>query len=137
MMFSYWLAAAGAALATTPVVAEPQPLVVDVAPAPTIDKETITEEVPIGTDHGDRMTVDVSVGGRGPYRFLVDTGAERTIISRQLARSLQLEGGKAAILHSVVGRNDVETVFIPQLRISSTKMMKNPASTLSATRRRR
>jgi predicted aspartyl protease len=119
MMFSFWLAAAGAAFATTPVAAQPSPLVVDVTPAPVIDKQTVTEEVPIGTDHGDRMTVDVSVGGKGPYRFLVDTGAERTIISRQLAQRLQLEDGKATVLHSVVGRNDVKTVFIPRLQVSS------------------
>lgn len=132
MMFSYWLMAAGAALTAVPVVAEPNPLTVEVAPAPAIDKETITEEVPIGTDHGDRMTVDVSVSGRGPYRFLVDTGAERTIISRQLARTLKLEGGKDAILHSVVGRNDVETVFIPQLKISSNTISVVDAPALEA-----
>jgi predicted aspartyl protease len=137
MMFSYWLAAAGAALATTPVVAGPNPLVVDVAPAPIIDApvidgQTITDEVPIGTDHGDRMTVDVSVGGRGPYRFLVDTGAERTIISRQLAKRLQLEGGKAAVLHSVIGRNDVQTVFIPHLKISSNTISVIDAPALEA-----
>lgn len=113
MMLSYWLAAAGAALATTPIAAEPA------AQAPIIDRETITDEIPIGSDGGDRMTVDVSVGGTGPYRFLVDTGSERTVISRQLARRLQLEGGRAAVLHSVVGRNAVETVFIPELKVSS------------------
>ena len=64
MMMSYWVAAAGAALATTPVGAEPRPLVADIGPAPVIDKQTITEEVPIGSDAGNRMTVAVSVGGR-------------------------------------------------------------------------
>lgn len=137
MMLSYWLAAMGAALASTPVVAEPSPIVADVAATPAIDAETIdgttiTDEVPIGTDHGDRMTVDVSVGGKGPYRFLVDTGAERTIISRQLAKRLQLEGGKDAVLHSVVGRNDVQTVFIPQLRISSNTISVIDAPALEA-----
>ena len=131
MMFSYWLAA-GVALAATPVVAGPSPAIADVAPATTVDKETVTEELPIGTDNGDRMTVNVSVGGKGPYRFLVDTGAERTIISRQLARSLQLAGGRAAVLHSVVGRNDVETVFIPHLRVSSNTISVVDAPALEA-----
>lgn len=118
-MLYIYLLVAGAAFAGTPEAAAPNPLHVDIAPAASIDKETITDEVPIGSDHGDRMTVDVSVGGKGPYRFLVDTGAERTVISRQLARKLRLEGGRAAVLHSVVGRNDVETVFIPRLQVSS------------------
>ena len=34
---------------------------------------------------GDRLTVPVSIDGKGPYRFLVDTGAERTVISEELA----------------------------------------------------
>jgi predicted aspartyl protease len=84
-----------------------------------IDNITTTDEVAIGRDVGDRMTVDVSVGGRGPYRFLVDTGAERTIISRELAHRLQLEVGKNATLHSVIGVNDVNTVFIPHLQVSN------------------
>ena len=39
------------------------------------------------------MTVPVEIGGAGPYRFVVDTGAERTVISRELARELELEPG--------------------------------------------
>jgi predicted aspartyl protease len=91
----------------------------EVTPAQSIDDKTTTDEVPIGRDVGDRMTVDVSVGGKGPYRFLVDTGAERTIISQELAHQLRLEGGKAAVLHSVIGINDVNTVFIPNLQVSN------------------
>jgi predicted aspartyl protease len=84
-----------------------------------IDNITTTDEVAIGRDGGDRMTVDVSVGGKGPYRFLVDTGAERTIISKELAHRLSLEDGKDAVLHSVIGVNDVNTVFIPHLQVSN------------------
>lgn len=132
MMISHWLVVAGAAILAVPVVAEPNSLAVDASTAPIIDSQTTTDEVPIGTDIGDRMTVDVSVGGKGPYRFLVDTGAERTIISRQLARRLQLEGGKDAVLHSVVGRNDVETVFIPRLQVSSNTISVIDAPALEA-----
>ncbi len=114
MMISYWLAAALVVGGTT-AVAEPNRLQLEVTPSEPIDRTTVTDEVAIGRDIGDRMTVDVSVGGRGPYRFLVDTGSERTVISRQLAERLQLESGKDAILHSVVGVNDVSTVFIPHL----------------------
>ena len=118
MIFSHWFAA-GLFLASTPVVAEPQQLDVEVAPAASIDSTTATDEVAIGRDAGDRMTVSVNVVGKGPYRFLVDTGSERTVISRQLAKRLNLEAGKDAILHSVVGANDVQTVFIPHLQVSS------------------
>ena len=118
MMTTHLLAAA-LLVGGTAAVAEPNRLDVEITPSEPIDRTTVTDEVAIGRDIGDRMTVSVSVGGRGPYRFLVDTGSERTVISRQLAQRLQLESGKAAILHSVVGANDVDTVFIPRLQVSN------------------
>jgi predicted aspartyl protease len=118
MMITHWLAAALVISGTT-AVAEPNRLEVEVTPSEPIDRTTVTDEIAMGRDIGDRMTVAVSVAGRGPYRFLVDTGSERTVISRQLAQRLQLESGKDAILHSVVGINDVNTVFIPHLQISN------------------
>jgi len=118
MILSYWFAAS-MFLASTPALAQPTQLESEAIPSSAIDRETTTDEVPIGKDDGDRMTVSVSVGGKGPYRFLVDTGSERTVISRQLANRLNLESGKDAVLHSVVGANDVQTVFIPRLQVSS------------------
>lgn len=118
MLMSHWIAA-GLMMASTPIVAQPQQLDVEVRPADTIDRTTTTEEIAIRTDDADRMTVPVSVGGRGPYQFLVDTGSERTVISRELASQLRLTSGRSAILHSVMGANDVSTVFIPHLKVSS------------------
>lgn len=118
MMFTRWLAAALIVSGTT-AVAEPNRLDLEVTPNHPIDGTTTTDEVAIGRDIGDRMTVAVSVGGQGPYRFLVDTGSERTVISRQLAQRLRLESGNDAVLHSVVGANDVSTVFIPHLQVSN------------------
>jgi len=115
MRISHWFAA-GLILASMPAAAQVQQ--VDAALPATIDNTTITDEVAIRTDNADRMTVAVSVGGKGPYRFLVDTGSERTVISRELANRLQLASGRSAILHSVMGANDVNTVHIPHLRVS-------------------
>jgi predicted aspartyl protease len=120
-MISHWLAAAlivGGTTAAADPGRAPTRMETEVIPYQ-IDNTTITDEVAIGRDVGDRMTVNVSVGGKGPYRFLVDTGAERTIISRELAHRLKLEDGKDAILHSVIGINDVDTVFIPHLQVSN------------------
>ena len=90
------------------------------------------DEVAIGKDIGDRMTVEVRVAGKGPYRFLVDTGAERTVISRQLARRLNLESGQVTKLHSVVGVNHVDTVYIPRLTVSSNTISVVDAPALEA-----
>ncbi|MEI9853098.1 MAG: aspartyl protease family protein [Sphingomonas sp.] len=41
----------------------------------------------------DRLTVAVAVGSSGPYNFIIDTGAERTVVSRELAGQLGLAAG--------------------------------------------
>lgn len=132
MMISNLLAAA-VLVGGSPAVAEPNRLDLEVVPKQQIDSTTTTDEVEIGRDLGDRMTVSVQVGGQGPYKFLVDTGSERTVISRQLAQRLQLETGKDAVLHSVVGANDVSTVFIPHLQVSNSVISVVDAPALEAT----
>ena len=52
-----------------------------------------SETIGYAPDTWQRMTVEVTVGGRGPYRFIVDTGAERTVISSELAQTLGLGSG--------------------------------------------
>lgn len=131
MRMPHWIAA-GLILAATPIAAEPQKLDVEIKPAGAIDRTTTTQDIAINTDNADRMTVAVSVAGTGPYEFLVDTGSERTVISRELARRLKLTSGAGAILHSVMGRNDVSTVHIPHLKVSSNVISVNDAPALSA-----
>lgn len=70
-------------------------------------------------DSTQRMTVQVTIGGRGPFRFLVDTGAERTLIAQELARQLNLEPGAVARVHSMSEVSDVATAVIPQLKVSA------------------
>ena len=126
-----WLAA-GIFFSTSALIAQPTVMESELGTPGAIDRETTTDEVKLGTDTRMRMTVPVSVIGRGPYRFLVDTGAERTIISRQLATELQLQSGRNTILHSVVGVNDVRTVQIPRLQVSTKTMSVNNAPALEA-----
>ena len=78
-----------------------------------------THDLALARDDHDRMTVAVRVSDSGPYRFLVDTGAERTVISRELADHLGLIAGARTRLHSVVGSSDVATVNIPTLQVSA------------------
>jgi predicted aspartyl protease len=132
MLLSHWLVA-GLILASTPIAAEPQKMDLEVRTADSIDRTTTTDEIAIRTDNADRMTVPVSVDGRGPYHFLVDTGSERTVISRELAEQLRLTSGRSAVLHSVMGANDVKTVHIPNLRVSGKTISVADAPALGAT----
>lgn len=77
-----------------------------------------TETVSLGADSADRMTVAVSISGGGPYRFVVDTGAERTVISSQLAQELGLRDGRTVRMHSINEVGDVRTVVIPSLELT-------------------
>lgn len=70
-----------------------------------------------GRDGAERMTVPVSIGGRGPYAFIVDTGAERTSISEELADDLKLGQGARARLHSMTEVSRIQTVLIPALEV--------------------
>ena len=82
------------------------------------DLEAGSDEVGIGQDKRDRMTVPIRIDGKGPYEFLIDTGAERTVISTELAQKLELAQGSRARMHSMSGVGDVETVIIPKLEVS-------------------
>lgn len=83
-----------------------------------VDNTTQTEDVKFKNEQYDRMTVPVRVSGQGPYRFLVDTGADRTAISHQLADSLKLKPGEKASLHSIAGVSAVSTAMVPELELT-------------------
>jgi predicted aspartyl protease len=84
------------------------------APPPGAGGETV-----LGTDEDRwaRMTVPVTIGDRGPFDFVVDTGAERTAIAQELARDLRLPLGQRARLHSMTEVSQIQTVLIPALEV--------------------
>jgi predicted aspartyl protease len=67
----------------------------------------------------ERMSVPVTIAGAGPYRFIVDTGAQRTVISRELAGTLGLAPGPTVRLTAMTGASDVGTVVIPMISVST------------------
>lgn len=89
---------------------------------PSTDSTTQAQEIGLKPDEVDRMTVEVAVGGSGPFNFLVDTGAERTSISRQLARHLRLSPGPTARVHSITGAGPVPTAKVPAIELSSKRL---------------
>lgn len=65
-----------------------------------------------------RMTVPVTIGASGPYPFIIDTGAERTVVSRELAGQLSLAPGKPVRLTAMSGTSMVDTVRLPALSMN-------------------
>lgn len=64
-----------------------------------------------------RMTVEVRVNGRGPYRFLVDSGADSSVVGVRIARDLQLPLGTPAILNATTGTARVDRVLVDELTL--------------------
>ena len=61
-------------------------------------------------DRTSRLTTPVLVNGTGPYAFVVDTGANRSVIATELAQSLGLPAGPPARIHGILGVQEAPTV---------------------------
>ena len=66
-----------------------------------------------------RLNVEVLVNGVGPYRFVVDSGADTSVVGLRIARDLQLPLGTPAILNATTSRNLVDRVLVQQLTLGS------------------
>lgn len=119
MALRHWTILAAAAAFSAPLAAQTRTTeMLAVSGNAPVDKTTQTEDVRFKNEYNDRMTVPVLLSGAGPYRFLIDTGADRTAISRQLASRLNLAAGSQVALHSVVGVSNVSTASIPSLQLT-------------------
>jgi predicted aspartyl protease len=78
--------------------------------------------VALGQDKSSRMTVSVKLEGGETMPFVVDTGAERTVISQQLADRMNYRRGPVLNLVTVTGTGKVNTVIVPGLEVSGTRV---------------
>jgi predicted aspartyl protease len=66
-----------------------------------------------------RLNVEVKINGRGPYRFVVDSGADTSVVGLRIARDLQLPLGTPAVLNATTARSIVDRVKVAELSIGS------------------
>src|SRR5271165_2924381 len=78
------------------------------AAAPERDTSPITAD----TDAEKHLTVSVRIDGNGPYRFVVDTGADRTVLATDVADELGLVFRENVLLVGAVRAVKAETVTI-------------------------
>jgi predicted aspartyl protease len=73
---------------------------------------------PTTHDHIGRVVVPVMVNGRGPFRFIVDTGANHSTISPRLVHELGLKPTEEAsiILDGITGSAQVSFVTVDRLQ---------------------
>ncbi len=96
-----------ALLISTPLAAEPMR-----------DAPELVATIATRTDTAMRMTVPVTIEGRGPYHFVVDTGSDRTVVSQELATLLKLAVGQTVTMHSMTGVGLANTVMVPTLTLA-------------------
>jgi predicted aspartyl protease len=107
-----------------------QPLVEADAVLPPLPGTEIV--VPAEADRLTRMTVGVFINDAGPFQFVVDTGANRTVLSATLASRLALPAGARIRLHDIAGVSAAETALVGSLRVGTRQIDNIVAPVLSA-----
>ncbi|MFC3592514.1 aspartyl protease family protein [Novosphingobium piscinae] len=85
--------------------------------APAAKDSADTEVIAVTRDSHARMTVPVRIGTAGPFRFLLDTGSQNTVVSSDLATRLALPAERRARLVGVAGTRDVQTVLLDEVAL--------------------
>ena len=105
--------------APPPALAAPAADAIDALVEPATTSEIVPFIQPFDLDATRRMSVQVMVGGKGPFAFLVDTGAERTVIARELAARLGLVEGAKLKLATIGGSATVPSFRVAALQMSN------------------
>lgn len=73
------------------------------------------EVLQAGRDQQARLTIPVTLDEHGPFQFLIDTGAERTVIGRSTASRLGLVPSGTAVLMGIAGTRPVDLVDVEEV----------------------
>ncbi|MES2137732.1 MAG: retroviral-like aspartic protease family protein [Pseudomonadota bacterium] len=112
-----------AAAALPPKISKPRPAPPTPPQIPPLPPAVIDNTLAVGGDDvkarkvDTRLSVDVHVNGRGPYRFIVDSGADTSAVGLRIARQLELPLGTPAILNGMAARNIVDRVKVAELTL--------------------
>jgi hypothetical protein len=111
-----------AGAAEPPKISRPRPAPANMPPdVPPLPPAVIDNTLAIGGEDvkarqvETRLSVDVQVNGRGPYKFIVDSGADTSAVGLRIAHDLQLPLGTPAILNGMTSRDLVDRVKVAQL----------------------
>ena len=114
------------AAAQTPRISKPRPAPPAVSPMPALPPAVIDDTLAIGGQDlkarqvETRLSVEVQINGHGPYRFIVDSGADTSVVGLRIARDLQLQLGTPAVLNGMTERSIVDRVKVDTLTLGPT-----------------
>lgn len=96
------------------------------APAPgpddVIGAEPPSQVLGAAMDATFRMSVPISIAGKGPFPFIVDTALERTIIAEELADELKLADGPKTTVHTMTGKISIGSAILPLVELNGQRL---------------
>ena len=129
------LALVGLARADPPRIARPVPVAPGAATAiPPLPPAVIDPTLAIGGEElkarkiETRLSVDVHINGLGPYHFVVDSGADTSVVGLRIAQNQQLPLGTPVVLNGMTGSDQVDRVKVDSLTLgpSTVKQLELP-----------
>jgi predicted aspartyl protease len=115
------LTAGAVALAAKPPQPLPPPAQGQALPPATIDNSLEVEGEAVKAKRvRTRLLLNVAVNGRGPYRFVVDSGADSSAVGAKLARDLALPVVDHVIVNSTTARQLIDRVRVDSLTVGPT-----------------
>ncbi len=78
-----------------------------------------SETIPAEALADQRLTVAVHIGNAGPYPFIVDTAAERSVISREIAHELALPSAGRSRMLSMTSTREIEQVHMRDVSLTA------------------
>jgi len=126
LLLAALIASSTGAAAQAPRISKPRPAPPAVSTLPALPPASIDDTLAIGGEDlkarevETRLSVEVHVNGRGPYQFIVDSGADTSVVGLRIVRDLQLPLGTPAVLNGMTGRSLVDRVKVDSLTLGPT-----------------
>ena len=119
---------ASPATAQAPHISKPRPAPPSVSTMPRLPPAIIDDTLAIGGHDikgrrvETRLSVEVHINGHGPYQFVVDSGADSSVVGLRITRELQLPLGTPVTLNTMTERSIVDRVKIDSLTLGPTTL---------------
>jgi len=127
LLFAALLASATGAAAQTPRISRPRPAPPSSSSTmPALPPAVIDDTLAIGGHDikarrvETRLSVEAHINGHGPYQFIVDSGADTSVVGLSIARDLQLPLGTPVVLNGMTERSIVDRVKVDSLTLGPT-----------------
>jgi predicted aspartyl protease len=67
------------------------------------------------------LTVGVKLNGKGPFAFVVDTGADRTVIADDLVDAVGMSRGERVLVEGIIRSTPSDTALVSRMHFGSTE----------------